>query len=296
MDNIKLALLQINPASSLEENMIKGIESCKKAKSMGADIILFPEMWSNGYNIYNRPVSDWIKEAIDVESKFIEEYKKLAKELEVAIGITFLEKCSTGPKNSIILFDMNGDSILHYSKVHTCDFDVEVNLTPGDDFYVADLITSKGIVKIGSMICYDREFPESARILMLKGAELVLVPNACPMEINRLSQLRGRAYENMMVIATCNYPIDVPDCNGNSSVFDGVAYLPELSGSRDTCLFQAGLNEDIYLVDIDLDMVRRYREEEVHGNAYRKVDKYKILLDNKVNYPFIRENKRNLKG
>ncbi len=52
------------------------------------------------------------------------------------------------------------------------------------------------------MICFDREFPESARILMLKGAELILVPNACPMEINRLSQLRGRAFENMIAVAT----------------------------------------------------------------------------------------------
>ena len=82
------------------------------------------------------------------------------------------------------------------------------------------------------MICYDREFPESARVLMLRGAELILVPNACPMEINRLSQLRGRAYENMLAVATCNYPAGVPDCNGGSSAFDGVVYLPELSGSR----------------------------------------------------------------
>ena len=82
------------------------------------------------------------------------------------------------------------------------------------------------------MICYDREFPESARVLMLKGAELILVPNACPMEINRLSQLRGRAFENMLAVATCNYPASVPDCNGGSSAFDGVAYLPELEGSR----------------------------------------------------------------
>ena len=74
---------------------------------------------------------------------------------------------------------------------------------------------------------------------MLKGAELVLVPNACPMELNRLSQLRGRAYENMMAIATCNYPEGKPDCNGHSSVFDGVACFPELSGSRDTCLLEA---------------------------------------------------------
>lgn len=60
---------------------------------------------------------------------------------------------------------------------------------------------------------------------MLRGAELILVPNACPMKINRLAQLRARAFENMLAVATCNYPAVVPDCNGNSSIFDGVAYL-----------------------------------------------------------------------
>ena len=97
------------------------------------------------------------------------------------------------------------------------------------------------------MICYDREFPESARILMLKGAEIILVPNACPMEINRLSQLRGRAYENMVGIATVNYPLGKPDCNGHSSAYDGVAYRVGKSGSRDTLVLEAGEREGIYL-------------------------------------------------
>lgn len=101
-----------------------------------------------------------------------------------------------------------------YAKVHTCDFDVERHLTPGDDFYVAELDTPVGGVRIGAMICYDREFPESARILMLKGVEIILAPNACPMEINRLSQLRARAFENMVGIATANYAYGQPDCNG----------------------------------------------------------------------------------
>ncbi|MFR8332373.1 MAG: nitrilase-related carbon-nitrogen hydrolase [Oscillospiraceae bacterium] len=53
--------------------------------------------------------------------------------------------------------------------MHTCDFDVERNLCPGEDFYVTALDTALGQVQVGGMICYDREFPESARILMLKG-------------------------------------------------------------------------------------------------------------------------------
>lgn len=51
----------------------------------------------------------------------------------------------------------------------------------------------------------------------------------------------------MVAIATCNYPETAPDCNGGSSVFDGVAYLPELEGSRDMCILQAGGAEGIYM-------------------------------------------------
>ncbi|MDY2590017.1 MAG: carbon-nitrogen hydrolase family protein [Agathobacter sp.] len=177
-------------------------------------------------------------------------------------------------------------------KAHTCDFGDECMLSAGDDFYVAELDTAHGMIKVGSMICYDREFPESARILMLKGAELILVPNACPMEINRLSQLRGRAYENMTAIATCNYPGGKLDCNGHSSLFDGVAYLPELWGSRDTCVFEAGEEAGVYIGELDLDMLRDYRSREVHGNAYRHPQKYGILIDEEIRAPFIRSDYR----
>lgn len=288
---LKIALLQIASCYDLEKNLKKGIEYCKKAKELGADIALFPEMWSNGYNIYNREVAEWKKEAIKADSVFVASFQELAKDLEMAIAVTILEDYYGKPRNTMILFDRFGNKKMTYAKVHTCDFDVEQNLLPGDDFYVTSLDTKCGAVQVGAMICYDREFPESARILMLKGAELILVPNACPMEINRLSQLRGRAYENMLAIATCNYPIATPDCNGNSSIFDGMAYLPDVHGSRDTCILQADEKEGIYVGCIDLDVLRSYRQDEVHGNCYRKVDKYKILLSDEVNYPFIRLNR-----
>lgn len=289
---MKVALLQIAAEDTLDGTRDKGMLFCRRAKEMGADIALFPEMFSNGYRIYDRPVSDWTGEAIPAGHGFIQSFTALAKELNMAIGITLLEACETGPKNTLILLDRFGKQVLKYSKVHTCDFDVEKNLTPGDDFYVADLDTESGTVKVGAMICFDREFPESARILMLKGAEIILVPNACPMEINRLSQLRARAYENMLGVATCNYPISVPDCNGHSSAFDGVAYLPALSGSRDTCIVEADESEGIWLADFDMDMIRDYRRQEVHGNAYRHPGKYEILCSTEISEPFIRADHR----
>ncbi len=292
MDSLKIALLQISPCGTLAENLEKGIAYCRRAKDLGADIALFPEMWSNGYRIYGRPAAQWVAEAIPADGDFVSAFGELARELAMCIGITLLEAYEPSPRNTLVLFDRFGRRKLTYAKVHTCDFDAERNLTPGDDFYVATLDTACGEIQVGAMICYDREFPESARILMLQGAELILVPNACPMELNRLSQLRARAYENMLAVATCNYPETVPDCNGGSSVFDGVAYLPGGEGSRDTCILQSGGEEGIYLARLDVGQLRRYRAVEVQGNAYRHPGKYHLLVDTGIEEPFIRETYR----
>lgn len=291
MISLKVALLQLLPESTLDGNMQKGLQFCRKAKEIGADIALFPEMWSTGYNIPEN-IDELKESAISFDSEFICSFSRLAKELNIAIGITFLEKFEPLPRNTFCLFDRFGKNVLTYSKVHTCDFSKECRLMAGNDFYVADLDTVQGNVKIGAMICYDREFPESARILMLKGAEIILVPNACPMEINRISQLRARAYENMIGIATVNYPFGQPDCNGHSTAFDGMAYLPSVSGSRDTLIVEAGECEEICLADFPVDEIRNYRNHEVHGNAYRHPEKYKLLVSRKIDRPFLRKDYR----
>lgn len=291
MKNLKVALLQIMPEDTLDGNMKKGLEYCRKSKEMGADIVLFPEMWSIGYNI-PEDIDELKVRAVSSDSTFVNSFGKIAKELNMAIGITFLEEYDPLPRNSIFLFDRFGNNVLTYAKVHTCDFGDECRLTPGDDFYVGNLDTAQGNVKIGTMICYDREFPESARILMLKGAEIILVPNACPMEINRISQLRGRAYENMVGIATVNYPKGKPDCNGHSTAFDGMAYSPSNFESRDTLIIEAGEQEGIYIANFPIDEIRQYRSSEVHGNAYRHPQKYKLLISENIEEPFTRKDYR----
>ena len=275
---IKIAMLQLLPEASIEQNLKKGLAACIEAKKLGADIALFPEMWSTGYKI-SLDQKELESQSINKNSNFILSFKKLAQELNLAIGITFLETNNPKPLNSVIFFDKKGNEVLHYSKVHTCDFDVEKVLSSGDDFYVADLDLGFTKVKIGTMICFDREFPESARVLMLKGAEIILAPNACPMEINRLSALRTRAYENMLAVCTCNYPAGQPDCNGHSTLFDGVAWLREEGGVRDMCVFEAPETEGIYLAEVDLDLLRNYRENEIMGWKYRKAKSYQTLIE-----------------
>ena len=293
MEDIKVAMLQIVPTGTQKGNLEKGLDCCRRAKEMGADIALFPEMWNCGYQI-PEDIDQLKSLAVPKDGEFVDAYRKLAKELDMAIGITFLEAYEPLPRNTICLIDRHGKEVYTYAKVHTCDFGEECRLTPGDDFCVADLDTAKGMVKVGSMICYDREFPESARILMLKGAELLLVPNACPMEINRISQLRGRAYENMLGIVTVNYPEGQPDCNGHSTAFDGIAYRPQGDSwvGRDTLITEAGDEEGICIADLPMEEIRDYRRREVHGNAYRHPSKYGLLVSEEVKEPFIRKDSR----
>ena len=256
----------------------KGDGCLQKGTRYGGDIALFPEMWSDGYALpQDRQELDEL--SVDLDGDFVQNFRKLAADLQMAIGITILERHDPKPLNTLILFDRKGEKRLHYAKVHTCDFDKERILSSGEDFYVVDLDIGRDKIKVGAMICFDREFPESARILMLKGAEVILAPNACPMEINRLSALRTRAYENMLAVATCNYPKGQPDCNGHSTVFDGVAWLRDEPGSRDMCVLESPEEEGIYLAEIDMDLLREYRENEIMGDKYRHPDKYEILLE-----------------
>lgn len=277
---LKIALLQLESGESLEQNLEIGIKACREAKSKGADVALFPEMWSDGYYL-PQDKKELKALSINKDSDFIKVFQNLSKELEMAVGITFLESVNENekPRNSVIFFDRRGEKILHYSKVHPCAFADERVLAGGDDFYVADLDFGRGTVKIGSMICFDREFPESARLLMLKGAELILAPNACPMEINRLSALRTRAYENMVAVATCNYPAGHPDCNGHSTLFDGVPWIREEPGSRDMCVFEAGEEPGVYIAELDLDRLRLHRKDDIMGDKYRRPEKYGMLVN-----------------
>ena len=278
---IKIALMQILPGKNPEENLIIGKKACIEAKEKEADIALFPEMWSDGYSL-PQDEAELRKLAVGKDSVFIGGFRDLAAELRMAIGITFLESHDPKPLNSVIFFDRLGKEVLHYSKVHICSFDDERVLSGGDGFRVGDLDFGRGTVKIGSMICFDREFPESARILMLKGAELILAPNACPMEINRLSALRTRAYENMVAVATCNYPEGQPDCNGHSTLFDGVPWQRGVPGVRDMCAAEAPGEPGVYIATLDLEMLRTHRSNDANGDKYRRPGTYGILADMSV--------------
>jgi predicted amidohydrolase len=290
MGVIKIALLQMTACGSDQDaNLAKGETFCRRASEMGADIALFPEMWNIGYTLYDPSQSNgheaWQAQAVGRDDRFVVHFKELARELDMAIAITYLERWPGAPRNSVSLIDRHGEIVMAYAKVHTCDFDLEAACTPGDDFHVCVLDTDQGDVKVGAMICFDREFPESARILMLKGAELILTPNACTLEAHRIGQFKARAFENMVGVAMANYA--APQENGHSVAFDAVAFDRD-EDAVETLIVEAGEGEGVYLAEFDVDRIRAYREHETWGNAFRKPRCYGLLTSPHVEPPFVR--------
>lgn len=310
MSVLTIALLQLAaPGADLRANLVAGEAACRRAKAVGADIALFPEMWSNGYtsavapelaeeDVYRHPerwsgvrrfdlpepAAVWGGEAITRDSPFVTRFRELAAELELAIALTYLERWEGAPRNTVSLIDRHGRIVLTQAKVHVCAFALpEAALTPDDSFAVCALDTAVGEVVTGAMICYDREFPESARALMLAGAELVLTPNACELEANRLSQFRTRAYENMTGVALANY---AGPGLGHSVAFDGIAFGD--SGSRDMLLIEAGERPGVYPASFDLEALRDYRRRETWGDAFRRPVAYSSLTAPETRDPFVR--------
>jgi predicted amidohydrolase len=265
---LAVALLQMRPAGDdVSANLAKAGQWCRKAADRGADVALMPEMWSIGYTRFD-PAEEgaraaWRAKALAKDGAAVQRFAALAKELDMAIGVTYLQDFSPEPRNALTLFDRHGREVFTYAKVHTSDFKaMEAGMTPGDDFFTGALDTKVGMVKVGAMICFDREQPESARILMLKGAEIILTPNACGLDAMRLDQFKVRAFENLVGVAMANYP--APQQNGRSVAFD----------SEGNCLVKAGSKEGLFMARFDMDRLRAHRAKGIWGNAYRRPHRY----------------------
>ena len=275
---LRIALLQLCGAGyHREASLERGLAACRQAAAEGAEVALFPELWSTGYAFLDADMERWRAQAVAGDDPWVVAFADAAAELEMAVAVTYLERTAAGPRNTVTLFDRRGRQVLTYAKVHTCSFDLpEQALAPGDQFPVARLETRAGVVTVGAMICFDREFPEAARALALGGAELILVPNACELEANRLGQVRARAFENMAAVAVANYA--APAENGHSTVIDPIAFDAE-GRSRDTSVFEAGEAEDVCVVRLDLAALREWREREVWGVRCRRPGTYGALVE-----------------
>ena len=272
----RVAVLQMRSVSREYESNIKTIiKFMAEAKQEGADILLLPECFITGYDL-----------TIDNDSAMTEgdlsPLCEQAGKLGIGLVATALSKGERHPQNAAFVIGKDGKILMKYAKVHTCDFADEKVLEPGTEFKVCDFDG----VKIGIMICYDREYPESARVLMLKGAEIILVPNDCGSMLPRLQALSTRAYENMCGVAMAN---PNGENAGNSCAYSPICWDGNGECVENTLFLANADAEGLFYAEFDMDKIRAYREREMMGNTFRKVNAYSELLNDTIQYPFIRE-------
>ncbi len=280
---INVALLQLT-SCRLDQNaaMQKGEAFCRQATKQGADLIVFPEMWNISYDLSylengTEYLTEWREHAIDAESSFIRFFQKLAEELSVAIAISYLERVANGVRSTVSIIDRFGKIVMTYAKTHLATFEREA-LVAGESYEVSDLDTKAGNVKVGVLICYDMVFPETARILRLLGAELILIPLADGINSHKHALLRTRAYDNQVGVAMTNfYHSDPREANGRSVAFDGIAYN-ENGAEREMQVASAEAGECMTMARFAIGELREYRTNESGPIEHRRPGTYQSLV------------------
>jgi len=183
-------------------NFAKLERYARKAKAAGADFIVTPEGYLEGYvgNDKMTPsltLDRYRDVAEPVDGKWIRKIEGLARELKVYLLIGFAERRDDKVWNSAMIFSPAGDPLGKYTKAHTAG-DEPYN-QKGSEFPVF----STPVGRLGMLICFDRQLPETARILAIKGAQVILVPafGLGIEEINEDILMRTRAYENSVYVA-----------------------------------------------------------------------------------------------
>ena len=257
MTKLKLALCQMNVIDDKEENLKKASSMITSA-SKQSDFIVLPEMFNCPYS--NDKFLEYREEETD--SYTLNIISKLAKGNKVYIlAGSIPEKENDELYNTSYLFNKQGTIIAKHRKMHLFDIDVKDKitfkesdvLTPGDNFTIAE--TDFG--KIGIGICYDIRFPELARIMVENDASILFYPGAFNMTTGPAHWellFRARALDNQV------YCIGVaPALNENASYHSfGHSIVTNPWGE---IIAEATEKEEIIYCEIDLDIIKKVREE-----------------------------------
>jgi predicted amidohydrolase len=183
-----------------EANFIKLEKFARQAAAQGAQVVVAPEGFLEGYvgNEHRSPGltrEKYLAVGEKIDGPLLSRVARLARELKIYLSIGYAERRDDRMFNSAVIFSPDGSVTGHYSKSHTAD-DEPFN-TKGTDFPVFP--TPLG--RWGALICFDRQLPETARALALRGAQFILVPAWGGYgEMNDI-MMRVRAYENGVWLA-----------------------------------------------------------------------------------------------
>jgi len=283
---LKIALIQLKMSADTSQNLAQAIQATDDAGKAGAKIICLPEMYRSLY-FCQEEKSQYFDLAEALDGPSVAGLAPIAKAHQAVIVVPIFERRAAGLyHNTVVVLGPEGTTIGVYRKMHIPDdpnFYEKYYFTPGDlGFEPID--TPYG--KIGVLICWDQWFPEAARIMALKGAQILIYPTAIgwhPSEKERygaqqqeawqISQ-RGHAIANACYVAAVNRVGQEAPAGGDGLEFWGHSFVADPQG---VVKAQSVVEAQTLYADIDLNEIEVVRRNWPFFRD-RRIDAYGELL------------------
>ena len=261
---VKVAATQMSCSWELDQNIAKAKNIIVQAAKKGANIILLQELFQSPYFCIEYDEKIFHLAQTFENNKVLKEMSELCKELNVVLPISYFERSNNAYFNSVAVINSDGTILGNYRKSHIPDapgYLEKYYFNPGNTgFKVWD--TNFG--KIGIGICWDQWFPEAARIMALKGADILFYPTAIGNELRSdydssdawQRAMQGHAASNIVPVVASNR-IGVEEVQNQSNGFYGRSFISDHTGkilkegSRD--------KEEILIAEVDLEKNHLFR-------------------------------------
>ena len=265
---ITVAATQMSCDWNIDGNIERAESLVREAAANGAEIILLQELFETPYFCIEQDAKHLALASSAEDSRSIERFADLARELEVVLPISWFERCGRVYFNSVAMIDADGRLLGVYRKTHLPNdlgYQEKQYFSPGDTGF---RVWSTRHGKVGVGICWDQWFPEAARCMALLGAELLLYPTAIGSEItiehdsmpHWRTVMQGHAAANIMpVVASNRIGTETSTLDHSQSLsFYGSSFICDHLGQ---IVAQAGRDERAVLLHrFDLDEIACHRD------------------------------------
>lgn len=258
---ITVAAVQCPLPGTRAENIARIEKHVRDAAAQGARVILPPELFQGPY-FCREEKAEWFAEARSAEGdEAVKRLRHVARELEVVVPVSFFERAGPAYYNSVAVIDADGEVLGIYRKSHIPDgpgYEEKFYFRPGDTGFRA-WRTRFGTIGVG--ICWDQWFPESARAMMLLGAEVLFYPTAIGSEPHDPDldtrdpwqrAMVGHAVSNVVPVVAANRTGDE-----SGQVFYGSSFIADARGDKRAELGRT--DEGVIAATFDLGVIERAR-------------------------------------
>ena len=266
MRNVTLAATQMACSWDMEGNIARAENLVREAARRGAQIVLIQELFATPYFCQDQSAEFFVHAHPLEGNPLVARFATLAAELGVVLPVSYFEKAGKAYFNSLAVIDADGAVLGNYRKSHIPDgpgYTEKFYFSPGDTGFRA---WKTRFATIGVGICWDQWFPEAARAMALKGAEILLYPTAIGSEPQDSSidsaghwqrAMQGSAASNLMPLVASNRIGAEPGQKGTEITFYGSSFIADPTGAK---VAEADrTSETVLTATFDLDAIEAQR-------------------------------------